>query len=127
MYFPDGIPPEYTWTNVHDVETCELTQAGKWCEPCARYLNGGAGIQRMTFDTWQQVIAREALVPGRHAGPTGTGNLPRPAERGGEVPYAEMLEYLAGLQAYAPDDEGDECLDGDLDLPDQPKPAEPQP
>ena len=115
LYFPDGIPPEYRWTNVHDVETCELTQAGQWCEPCARYLNGGAGIQRLTFDTWKQVIAREALVPGQHAGPTGIGNLPRPAERGGEVPYSEMLEYLAGLQAYAPDDKGDECLDGDIE------------
>jgi hypothetical protein len=79
----------------------------------------------MTFDTWQQVIAREVLVPGQHAGPTGTGNLPRPAERGGEVPYAEMLEYLAGLQAYAPDEEGDECLDGDIEPGDK-EPTEPR-
>ena len=64
------------------------------------------------------MIAREASTPGQHAGPTGTGNLPRPKERGGDMSYDEMLEYLAGLQAYAPDEPGDECLDGDTETKD---------
>jgi len=64
----------------------------------------------MTYETWKEVIEREALQPGAHdpqggsemnsagrslfvhAGPTGCGNLPRPKERGGEVPFAEMVE-----------------------------------
>ncbi len=104
MNFPNGIPPEYTWTNSHDPKTCPKTLAGEWCEPCAPYLYAGAGIQRMTFDTWQQIIQREALAPGQHAGPTGTGNLPRPKERGGDVSYDEMLEYLEDLDAPIPDE-----------------------
>jgi predicted O-linked N-acetylglucosamine transferase (SPINDLY family) len=90
MNFPEGVPPEYAWTNSHDVASCELTLAGQWCEGCARFLHAGAGIQRMTFATWKDVIARE----GAHAGPTGVGNLPRPKERGGDMAFAEMLELL---------------------------------
>jgi len=44
----------------------------------------------MTYQTWREVIEREENTPGRHAGPTGVGNLPRPKERGGDVPLAEM-------------------------------------
>jgi hypothetical protein len=99
MNFPDGVPPEYAWTNLHDVTICPLTQAGQWCEPCARYLYGGHGMQRMTFDTWKETIAREALTPGQHAGPTGAGNLLRPAERGGDCDYAELLQ-LADATRY---------------------------
>jgi hypothetical protein len=88
-----------------------LNLAGKWCEECARFLHAGAGIQRMTFATWKDVIALEATRrdghapqgcsekpsgPSRfvHAGPTGVGNLPRPKERGGDMAFAEMLELL---------------------------------
>ncbi len=67
---------------------------GEWCERCAPFLYGGAGIQRLTFATWKEVIAREAERGDGHAGPTGVGNLPRPKERGGDVPFAEMLEML---------------------------------
>jgi hypothetical protein len=94
MNFPDGVPPEYAWTNLHDIKACELTAAGKWCEGCARFLHGGCGIQRMTYATWQDVIELEAARDGGHAGPTGVGNLPRPKERGGEVEFQEMLERL---------------------------------
>ncbi len=55
----------------------------------------------MTFDTWKKSSQREALTPGQHAGPTGTGNLPRPTERGGDMSYYEMLEYLASLNIPA--------------------------
>ncbi len=94
MNFPDGVPAEYAWTNSHEVASCEKTQKGEWCERCAPYLHGGAGIQRLTFATWKEVIAREAERGDGHAGPTGVGNLPRPKERGGDVPFAEMLEML---------------------------------
>jgi hypothetical protein len=94
MNFPDGVPPEYGWTNAHDMAACELTAAGKWCEGCARFLHGGHGIQRMTFRTWQEVIAREAERADGHAGPTGVGNLPRPKERGGEVSFEEMRAWV---------------------------------
>jgi hypothetical protein len=101
MNFPNGIPPEYAWTNSHDPKSCPKTLAEEWCEQCAPYLTAGAGIQRMTFDAWQEVIQYEALTPGQHAGPTGSGNLPRPKERGGDMSYDEMLEYLASLNAPA--------------------------
>ena len=75
--FPHGVPPAYDWVNSKEEK---------------RKL-GGCGIQRMTTDTWLEVIAREAPEferPGykssfapEHIGPTGVGNLPRPKERGG--------------------------------------------
>lgn len=92
LNFPDGVPPEYGWTNLHDPERCEKRAAGEWCPLCSVKERGGCGIQRMTYETWKEVIEREALVPGQYAGPTGCGNLPRPKERGGEVPFAEMVE-----------------------------------
>ena len=48
----------------------------------------------MTYQTWREVIEREENAPGGHAGPTGVGNLPRPKERGGDVPFAEMCERM---------------------------------
>ena len=69
FHFPDGIPPEYRWTAPQD--------------DTARLETGGAGIQRMTPDTWLEVIEREKLREDGHLGPTGIGNLPRPKERGG--------------------------------------------
>jgi len=92
MNFPDGVPPEYGWTNLHRKEHCETTQAGGWCARCQVEERGGCGIQRMTYETWLQVIEREKETPGQHAGPTGLGNLPTPKERGGELPFAEMRE-----------------------------------
>ena len=93
LYFPNGVPPEYAWTNLHRQETCEKTQAGAWCPLCVVAERGGCGLQRMTFETWQQIIEREQEVPGGHAGPTGVGNLPQPKERGGDVPFAELCAW----------------------------------
>lgn len=67
MNFRDGVPPEYHWTT-SDEQTRE---------------RGGHGIQRMTTDTWLDVIDREKLRGDGHIGRTGVGNLPRPKERGG--------------------------------------------
>jgi hypothetical protein len=92
MNFPDGVPPEYGWANLHRQEQCEQTQAGAWCARCQVEERGGCGIQRMSYETWLEVIERETDTPGQHAGPTGVGNLPTPKERGGELSFAEMRE-----------------------------------
>jgi hypothetical protein len=92
MNFPDGIPPEYAWTNEHRPEHCELTQTNQWCPLCQVSERGGHGIQRLTYPTWREVIEREKQTPGRHAGPTGVGNLPTPKERGGEFSFPELLQ-----------------------------------
>jgi len=92
MNFPDGVPPEYAWTNLHRAETCEQAQAGEWCALCQVRERGGHGIQRMSYETWLAVIEWEKESPGGHAGPTGVGNLPQPKERGGEMPFDEMRE-----------------------------------
>lgn len=68
FHFPDGIPPEYAWTAPASAE---------------RRGVGGCGVQRMTTETWEEVIEREAHNEDEHVGPTGVGNLPRPKERGG--------------------------------------------
>ena len=65
--FPDGIPAEYEWAGVMSDEHRE---------------RGGCGLQRMTVDTWLEVIEREKLRKDGHIGPTGVGNLPRPKEHG---------------------------------------------
>ncbi len=67
MNFVDGIPPEYHWAT-QDEERRRL---------------GMCGLQRMTVDTWLDVIDREEAAATGHLGPTGVGNLPRPKERGG--------------------------------------------
>jgi hypothetical protein len=66
LNFPDGVPEEYNWTGIWESQ---------------RKL-GGCGIQRMTVDTWLDVIDREKLRPDGHIGQTGVGNLPRPKEHG---------------------------------------------
>ena len=66
LNFPDCVPPEYYWATRN---------------PEARQL-GGTGIQRMTVDTWLEVIERETVEGTGHIGPTGVGTLPRPAEHG---------------------------------------------
>jgi hypothetical protein len=66
LNFPSGVPKLYYWV-VKD--------------PLARRY-GGTAIQRMTFETWLDVIAREALNKNGHIGETGVGSLPRPEERG---------------------------------------------
>jgi len=69
LNFPDGIPEEYLWTVI---------------DPTPETLKrGGCGIQRMSVDTWLDVIEREKLRDDGHIGPTGVGNLPRPQETGG--------------------------------------------
>jgi hypothetical protein len=68
LEFIGGIPPEYHWSSSSHPE---------------RFQTGGAGLQRMTVDTWLEVIEREKASGSGHIGPTGVGNLPRPKERGG--------------------------------------------
>lgn len=67
LNFPQGIPAEYRWTANPDAQQVEL---------------GGMGTQRMTVDTWLDVIEREAASGTGHVGQTSVGNLPRPKERG---------------------------------------------
>jgi hypothetical protein len=57
--------------------------AGQTRKAPERLKRGGCGIQRMTVDTWLNVIEREKLRSDGHIGPTGVGNLPRPQETGG--------------------------------------------
>jgi len=66
LHFVNGVPPEYSWTT-DDAVTRE---------------RGGMGTQRMTVDTWLELIEREEATGTGHVGPCG-GNLPRPEERGG--------------------------------------------
>jgi hypothetical protein len=66
LNFPGSVPREYYWATQN---------------PEARAL-GGTGIQRMTVDTWLQLIEREKAAGTGHVGPTGVGNLPRPIENG---------------------------------------------
>ncbi len=98
LNFPHGVPPEYEWVNAKEEK---------------RKL-GGCGIQRMTTDTWLEVIAREAPEferPGykssfapEHIGPTGVGNLPRPKERGGcDCHVCTKNQAILDRQAMAPD------------------------
>ena len=67
LSFANGVPDEYAWTTV-DAVTRE---------------RGGMGIQRMSVDTWLDVMEREQATATGHVGPTGVGNLPRPMSRGG--------------------------------------------
>ena len=58
--------------------------------------NGGCGIQRMTIDTWLEVIEREEKRADGHIGPTGKGNLPRPAQYGEcDCPACKANQSLA--------------------------------
>ncbi len=65
--FPNGVPQEYHWAQ-RDPE---------------KQKYGGAGIQRMTVDTWLDMVDLEKERADGHVGPTPAGNLPRPKERGG--------------------------------------------
>jgi hypothetical protein len=66
FHFVGPVPPEYYWTTSDE----------------RKRAMGGMGIQRMTIDTWLEVIEREEASGTGHIGPCG-GNLPRPEERGG--------------------------------------------
>lgn len=66
LNFPDGIPSEYDWVGVIDENHRQ---------------RGGMGIQRMTVDTWLDLIDAESTREDGHLNPT--GNLPRPEEHGG--------------------------------------------
>lgn len=96
--FPDGVPEEYRWVGMTE----------------ERATLGGSGLQRMTVDTWLQVIEREpeeiprvgyqsAVAPG-HVGPTGVGNLPRPQERG-ECECPVCTKNQAILDRLTPEDQ----------------------
>ncbi|MBV9156229.1 MAG: hypothetical protein JO097_08190 [Acidobacteriaceae bacterium] len=65
LNFVNGVPPEYHWATKDE----------------GRRQRGGMGVQRMSIDTWLDVIDREQADPSGHIGPCG-GNLPRPKERG---------------------------------------------
>ncbi len=84
MHFVHGVPHEYAWTT-----SDERIRAA-----------GGMGIQRMTVDTWLEVIEKEKALGTGHLLPCG-GNLPRPEERGGcDCPVCShnraILEARAG-------------------------------
>lgn len=66
MNFLRGVPEEYAWTTE---------------DPAIR-ASGGMGIQRMTVNTWLDLIDKEKALGTGHLLPCG-GNLPRPEERGG--------------------------------------------
>lgn len=66
LHFVGPVPPEYYWTTDDE----------------QKRAIGGMGTQRMTIDTWLEVIEREEASGTGHIGPCG-GNLPRPEERGG--------------------------------------------
>ncbi len=65
LHFMHGVPHEYAWT-----KSDERIRAA-----------GGMGIQRMTVDTWLELIEKEKALGAGHLLPC--GNLPRPEERGG--------------------------------------------
>ncbi len=65
LFFPNGVPAEYAWTTRQEF----IREVG------------GMGIQRMTVDTWLELIEEEKKLGTGHLLPC--GNLPRPEERGG--------------------------------------------
>ena len=65
MHFVHGVPHEYAWAT-----SDERIRAA-----------GGMGIQRMTVETWLELIEKEKALGTGHLLPC--GNLPRPEERGG--------------------------------------------
>ncbi len=84
MNFRDGVPEEYHWTGTEEQR------------------NARHGIQRMTTDTWLQVIQREKLRGDGHIGRTGVGNLPRPRERGGcDCPVCTTNQEILDRRANA--------------------------
>ena len=66
MHFVHGVPHEYAWATSDE----------------RIRKSGGMGIQRMTVDTWLELIEKEKALGTGHLLPCG-GNLPRPEERGG--------------------------------------------
>ena len=66
MHFVHGVPHEYAWATSDE----------------RIRKSGGMGIQRMTVDTWLELIEKEKALGTGHILPCG-GNLPRPEERGG--------------------------------------------
>ncbi|MBV9266067.1 MAG: hypothetical protein JO061_07860, partial [Acidobacteriaceae bacterium] len=70
LHFPDGVPDEYAWA-VPDKRARKA---------------GGSGVQRMTIDTWLDVIERESERADGHIGATGVGNPPSEQENGCKCP-----------------------------------------
>ncbi len=84
MHFPDGVPDEYAWVTRN---------------PLMRKY-GGLGIQRMTADTWLQVMEREKHDAEGHIGKTGVGNVTRPKEHGVcECPVCTRQQRLLDQKA----------------------------
>ena len=78
LNFPNAIPDEYDWTT----NDARLKQYG------------GIGIQRMSVDSWLNLIDQETLRQDGHIGPT-PDPLPRPIERGGcDCPACEQNRQL---------------------------------
>ena len=65
LNFPHGVPSEYDWAT----------------DDPLRRARGGHGIQRMTFETWQEQVEREKVHGNEHLLPCHK-QLPRPEEHG---------------------------------------------
>ena len=87
FHFLGSIPEEYYWTTSNP----------------ALGESGGAGVQRMTPETWVEVIEREKQRGDGHIGPCG-GNLPRPKERGEcECPVCVENARILAQESECPD------------------------
>jgi hypothetical protein len=81
FHFVKHVPPEYYWTT-------PLPE---------RRARGGAGIQRMSVNTWLETIELEKNAGTGHIGPC-TKPLPRPKERG-ECDCPVCTELYAQMEA----------------------------
>ncbi len=104
LHFPHGIPAEYDWISP---------------DPQFRKYGGG-GIQRMSVDSWLDLIDEEKLAPAGHIGPC-PNSLPRPKEHGGcDCPFCTRCRDR--LEGRLPSEEDDSDLpESELD----PQPNDP--
>jgi hypothetical protein len=87
LHFLGSIPEEYHWT----------TSNPQFRE------SGGAGVQRMTPETWVELIEREKQRGDGQIGPCG-GSLPRPKERGEcECPVCVENTRILAQESECPD------------------------
>lgn len=83
FHFVKHVPPEYYWATPSP----------------ERRARGGAGIQRMSVDTWLETIELEKASGSPHIGPC-SKPLPRPKERG-ECDCPVCTELYAQMEAEA--------------------------
>lgn len=108
LNFLHGVPGEYDWTDP---------------DPLLRKY-GGFGTQRMSIDTWLDVIVAEKLRTDGHIGPCGSP-LTRPKERGGcDCPHCTRIrERLEEGASSDPEDDPDDHPDTQSEEhPEQPDP-----